>query len=152
MQLNKRAMILRSIKDIKKHKERLNRLDSFKTVIYIMVAVIFYYTFIAADRYVSEVSLSVKSTDGNSPVALSGIESLIGIPSSSTEDIRHLQEYLDWFVFIFTMKRKFSLNKIKTESYNTVVLDNNYMKANAIFKIPLPIDLNIAYSEYFYQS
>ena len=66
--------------------------------------------------------------------------------------IRHLQEYLDWFVFIFTMKRKFSLNKIKTESYNTVVLDNNYMKANAIFKIPLPIDLNIAYSEYFYQS
>jgi len=72
MQLNKRAMILRSIKDIKKHKERLNRLDSFKTVLYIMVAVIFYYAFIAADRYVSEVSLSVKSTDGSSPIALAG--------------------------------------------------------------------------------
>lgn len=66
--------------------------------------------------------------------------------------IRHLQEYLDWFVFVFTMKRKFSLNKVKTESYNTIVLDNNYIKSNDIFKIPLPIDLNVAYSEYFHQS
>ena len=66
--------------------------------------------------------------------------------------IRHLQEYLDWFVFVFTMKRKFSLNKVKTESYNTIVLDNNYIKSNDIFKIPLPIDLNVAYSKYFHQS
>ena len=66
--------------------------------------------------------------------------------------IRHLQEYLDWFVFIFTMKRKFSLNKVKTESYNTVLLDNNYIKCNDIFKISLPIDLNVAYSEYLHQS
>ena len=66
--------------------------------------------------------------------------------------IRHLQEYLDWFVFIFTMKRKFSLSKIKTESYNTIVLDNNYIKSNDIFKKPLPIDLNVAYSEYSHQS
>ena len=66
--------------------------------------------------------------------------------------IRHLQEYLDWFVFIFAMKRKFNLNKIKTESYNTVVLDNNYIKSSEIFKVPLPIDLNVAYSEYMHQS
>lgn len=66
--------------------------------------------------------------------------------------IRHLQEYLDWFVFIFTMKKKFSLNKIKTESYNTVVLDNNYIRCNDIFKISLPINLNVAYSEYLHQS
>ena len=66
--------------------------------------------------------------------------------------IRHLQEYLDWFVFIFTMKRKFSLNKVKIESYNTVLLDNNYIKCNDIFKISLPIDLNVAYSEYLHQS
>ena len=66
--------------------------------------------------------------------------------------IRHLQEYLDWFVFIYTMKRKFSLSKVKTESYNTVVLDNNYIRSNDILKIPLPIDLNVAYSEYMHQS
>nr|WP_277934057.1 capsule biosynthesis protein [Campylobacter hyointestinalis] len=112
MQLNKRAMILRSIKDIKQHKERLNRLDSFKTVIYIMVAVIFYYTFIAADRYVSEVSLTVKSTDGTSQAAISGIESLIGIPSSSTEDTKHLQEYIKSFDMLQKLDEKINLRSL----------------------------------------
>ena len=65
---------------------------------------------------------------------------------------RHLQEYLDWFVFVFTMKKKFSLNKIKTESYNRIVLDNNYIKANDIVKLDIPINLDIAYAEYNHQS
>ena len=46
------------------------------------------------------------------------------------------------------MKKKFSLNKFKTESYNTFVLDNNYIKANDIVKLQIPIDLNITYAEY----
>ena len=50
------------------------------------------------------------------------------------------------------MKKKFSLNKIKTKSYNTIVLDNNYIKANDIIKLQMPINLNIAYSEYQHQS
>lgn len=50
------------------------------------------------------------------------------------------------------MKKKFSLNKIKTESYNTIVLDNNYIKSNDIVKLQMPIDLNIAYTEYQHQS
>lgn len=112
MQLNKRAMILRSIKDLKQHKERLNRLDSFKTVIYIMIAVIFYYTFIAADRYVSEVSLSVKSTDGSSPISLSGIESLVGVASSSTEDIKLLQEYIKSFDMLQKLDEKINLRSL----------------------------------------
>lgn len=65
---------------------------------------------------------------------------------------RHLQEYLDWFVYIFTMKKRFMLNKIKTESYSKLLIDDNYIKSNDIFKIELPIDLNIAYAEYSYQS
>lgn len=112
MQLNKRAMILRSIKDLKQHKERLNRLDSFKTVIYIMIVVIFYYTFIAADRYVSEVSLSVKSTDGGSPISLSGIESLVGVASSSTEDIKLLQEYIKSFDMLQKLDEKINLRSL----------------------------------------
>lgn len=48
--------------------------------------------------------------------------------------------------------QKFSLNKLKTESYNTIVLDNNYIKANDIIKLQMPIDLNIAYAEYQHQS
>ncbi|WP_407712976.1 capsule biosynthesis protein [Campylobacter lanienae] len=110
--MNKRAMILRSIKDLKQHKERLNRLDSFKTVIYIMIVVIFYYTFIAADRYVSNVSLSVKSTDGSSPISLSGIESLVGVASSSTEDIKLLREYIKSFDMLQKLDEKINLRSL----------------------------------------
>ena len=49
------------------------------------------------------------------------------------------------------MKKKFSLNKIKTESYNRIVLDNNYIKANDIVKLEMPINLDIAYAEYKHQ-
>ncbi|WP_439097877.1 capsule biosynthesis protein [Campylobacter devanensis] len=110
--MNKRTMILRSIKDLKQHKERLNRLDSFKTVIYIMIVVIFYYAFVAADRYVSNVSLSVKSTDGGSPISLSGIESLVGVASSSTEDIKLLQEYIKSFDMLQKLDEKINLRSL----------------------------------------
>ena len=65
--------------------------------------------------------------------------------------IRHLQEYLNWFVYIFIMKKRFKINKIKTESYYNVVTDENYIEAKKIFNIPIPVDLNIAYAEYIYQ-
>ena len=65
---------------------------------------------------------------------------------------RHLQEYLDWFVYIFTMKKRFMLNKIKTESYSKIIIDNNYIKSEDIFSIKMPIDLNVAYAEYINQS
>ena len=65
---------------------------------------------------------------------------------------RHLQEYLDWFVYIFTMKKRFMLNKIKTESYSNIIINNNYIKANDIFISKMPIDLNVAYAEYINQS
>lgn len=65
---------------------------------------------------------------------------------------RHLQEYLDWFVYIFTMKKRFLLNKIKTESYSNIITNDNYIKSNSISTIEMPIDLDIAYGEYNYQS
>lgn len=65
--------------------------------------------------------------------------------------IRHLQEYLDWFVFIFTMKKRFNLSKLKTESYNTVILSNNYIKAADIVKQEIPVKLDVAYREYSHQ-
>lgn len=65
---------------------------------------------------------------------------------------RHLQEYLDWFVYIFTMKKRFMLSKIKTASYSKLLIDNNYIKSKDIFNIEMPIDLNVAYAEYLNQS
>lgn len=64
---------------------------------------------------------------------------------------RHLQEYLDWFVYIFTMKKRFLLSKIKTESYSKILINNNYIKSNDIFKVDMPINLNEAYAEYINQ-
>lgn len=98
---------------------------------------------------------SRKHSNGNINISkINGIHSQLETWLSKFKgvSIRHLQEYLDWFVFIYTMKKKFSLNKIKTESYNTIVLDNNYIKANDITKIQVPIDLNTAYAEYQHQS
>lgn len=66
--------------------------------------------------------------------------------------IRHFQEYLNWFVYIFTMKKRFVLNKIKTESYSKILTNNNYIKSKDIFNIKLPIDLKVAYAEYLNQS
>ena len=98
---------------------------------------------------------SGKHSNGNINISkINGIHSQLETWLSKFKgvSIRHLQEYLDWLVFIYTMKKKFNLNKIKTEFYNTVVLDNNYVKANDIVKLQVPIDLNIAYAEYANQS
>ena len=61
---------------------------------------------------------------------------------------RHLQQYLNWFAYVFMMKKRFELKKLKLESYKNIIIDNNYIKSNKIFDIPMPIDLNIAYAEY----
>lgn len=98
---------------------------------------------------------SGKHNNGNINISkINGIHSQLETWLSKFKgvSIRHLQEYLDWFVFIYTMKKKFSLNKIKTESYNTIILNNNYIKAKDIVKLQIPIDLNIAYAEYQHQS
>ena len=65
---------------------------------------------------------------------------------------RHLQEYLNWFTYIFIMKKRFNLNRIKTESYCNIVIDNNYINSKDICSITMPIDLNFAYAEYSNQS
>ena len=48
--------------------------------------------------------------------------------------------------------RSVNLNKIKTESYSNIVINNNYINSNKIFSIDMPIDLNLAYVEYANQS
>ena len=44
------------------------------------------------------------------------------------------------------------LNRIKTESYSQLLINDNYIKSNDILKIEIPIDINIAYPEYLNQS
>ncbi|WP_297814282.1 capsule biosynthesis protein [uncultured Helicobacter sp.] len=68
-------------------------LKSFKVVYLLMVFVIFYYLFIAADRYVSSITLSVRSI--NSDIApVSGLASLVGINTGAREDVLFLKQYI----------------------------------------------------------
>lgn len=66
--------------------------------------------------------------------------------------IRHLQDYLNWFTYIFIMKKRFCLSKLKTESYSKIIINDNYINANKLFSLDIPIDLEVAYSEYINQS
>lgn len=54
---------------------------------------ILYYSFFAANRYVSETMVSVRSANESSS-ALSGLAVLAGVNSSSREDTLYLREYV----------------------------------------------------------
>lgn len=66
--------------------------------------------------------------------------------------IRHLQKYLNWFAFLFTMQKRYLLKNLKLKCYKTFITNDNYMKTKTILNLKMPIDLNIAYSEYINQS
>lgn len=65
---------------------------------------------------------------------------------------RHFQQYLNWFTYIFMMKKRFKLSNLKTNAYRDIVLNNHYINCNEIFKIKMPIDLDVAYAEFANQS
>ncbi|WP_185900147.1 capsule biosynthesis protein [Campylobacter sp. MIT 99-7217] len=70
-------------------------LGSFKAVIFFMILVVIYYTFIAADRFVSETAVTVKSSEQSSGIAISGLGSLLGGSSlSSNDDVNYLRTYI----------------------------------------------------------
>lgn len=68
-------------------------LKSFKIVYILMIPVILYYLFFAADRYVSSIILSVRSMS-NDIAPVSGLASLVGINAGAREDVLFLQEYI----------------------------------------------------------
>lgn len=85
---------------------------------------------------------------------INGVHSQLEVWLSKFRGIstRHLQEYLNWFTYIFIMKKRFNLSKLKTESYSNIIIDDNYINSSKIFSMEMPIDLNIAYAEYANQS
>ena len=66
---------------------------SFKIVYVLMIPVVIYYLFIASDRYVSSIILSVHSVNNDIAPAL-GLASLVGINTGAREDILFLQRYI----------------------------------------------------------
>ncbi|WP_348518460.1 capsule biosynthesis protein [Campylobacter sp. CCS1377] len=94
--------------------KKLNALLSFKTVWYVMILVCLYYLFIAADRYVTTLSLGVRSTSGNN-LQTSGLISLLSSTSSTNEDIKYLQAYIGSIDMLKILDKKIKLRQLYQE-------------------------------------
>lgn len=64
--------------------------------------------------------------------------------------IRHLQGYLNMFVFLKYLKYKYEIKERKYQAYLLSIPTNATLNTKDIAHIPLPIDLKTAYGEYKY--
>lgn len=92
----------------------LSIFDSFKIVWFLMIFVVIYYTLIAADRYVSTMTLSVRSTSGGIGDT-NGILSLLTNTSNTSEDMRYLQGYIHSLDMLKILDQKIGLRKLYQE-------------------------------------
>lgn len=92
----------------------LSFFNSFKIVWFCMIFVLIYYFLIASDRYVSSMSLSVHSTNGQS-VQANGILSLLSASPVTGEDIKYLQGYIRSLDMLKILEEKINLKKLYQE-------------------------------------
>ncbi|HEC1745675.1 TPA: capsule biosynthesis protein [Campylobacter lari] len=97
--------------DLLKKFKNLKILNSFKIVLILTAFVVFYYVFIAANRYVSESVLSVKSTTGDSG-AITGIAALLTNNSFSSEDIAFLKSYIHSLDMLNILEEKIQIREL----------------------------------------
>ncbi|EPP8196156.1 capsule biosynthesis protein [Campylobacter lari] len=97
--------------DLLKKFKNLEMLNSFKIVLILTAFVVFYYIFIAANRYVSESVLSVKSTTGDSG-AITGIAALLTNNSFSSEDITFLKSYIHSLDMLNILEEKIQIREL----------------------------------------
>ncbi|EAK0446250.1 capsule biosynthesis protein [Campylobacter lari] len=97
--------------DLLKKFKNLKILNSFKIVLILTAFVVFYYIFIAANRYVSESVLSVKSTTGDSG-AITGIAALLTNNSFSSEDITFLKSYIHSLDMLNILEEKIQIREL----------------------------------------
>ncbi|EAH6860752.1 capsule biosynthesis protein [Campylobacter coli] len=93
----------------------LSIFDSFKIVWILMIFVIIYYILIAADRYVSTITMSVKSTTESTQA--SGVLSLLTATSNTSEDIKFLQGYIESLDMLKILDEKIHLKELYNEQY-----------------------------------
>ncbi|EAK5529861.1 capsule biosynthesis protein [Campylobacter lari] len=97
--------------DLLKKFKNLKILNSFKIVLILTAFVVFYYIFIAANRYVSESVLSVKSTTGDSG-AITGIAALLTNNSFSSDDINYLKSYIHSLDMLNILEKKIQIREL----------------------------------------
>lgn len=100
-------------------------LKSFKVIYLLMFFVIFYYLVIAADRYVSSITLSVRSIN-NDITPISGLASLVGVNSGAREDVLFLKQYIHSLDMLNILEREIQLRTL----YESQKKDPFYMLLN----------------------
>lgn len=88
-----------------------NKAGFLSLVILPMSAVLIYYTFIAADRYVSETVVTVKKADSSIASAVGGLAMLAGVSPSSREDTLYLRAYIHSLDMLKKLDEKLAVRK-----------------------------------------
>lgn len=93
----------------------LEILRSFKIVWILMIFVVFYYVFIAADRYVSTMILDVRST--SSGIQSSSVLSLLNTTAATSEDLKYLKGFINSSDLLKTLDEKIKLKSLYQEQH-----------------------------------
>ncbi len=107
--MDKYRIFLKKIKD-------LSLFDSFKIVWFLMIFITIYYLFIAADRYVSTMVLSVRSTNGEMSDT-NEVLSLFTNTSNNSQDLKYLQGYIQSLDMLKILDEKIGLRKLYQEQF-----------------------------------
>lgn len=78
-------------------------------VIVPMIFAIIYYSFFAANRYVSETVVTVRQANNSAVSAVSGLAMLAGVSPSSREDVLFLREYIHSLDMLAILDKKLSV-------------------------------------------
>ena len=91
----------------------------------------------------------MEEDENSKSVSLGGTLKVVGEQKHGIST-RHLQGYLDWFVFKKKLKYTLDMRKWKLEAYMELMMEQIPFICRDIVKFPLPIDFYSAYGEYHY--
>lgn len=103
------------IKKIFEKVRNLEILHSFKIVWILTFLVVFYYVFIAADRYVSTMILDVRSTSGS--IQSSSVLSLLNTTATTSEDLKYLKGFIASSDLLKILDEKIKLKSLYQEQH-----------------------------------
>ena len=92
----------------------MKKIDSFNIVWFLMIFVVIYYIFIAANRYVSIVELSVRSTAGDN-VQANSLISLLNSSANTSDDVKYLKAYINSLDMLKILEQKINIRKLYQE-------------------------------------
>lgn len=97
-----------------------------------MIFVILYYLLIAADRYVSSITISVRSIN-NDIAPASGLASLIGVNTGAREDVLFLKQYIHSLDMLNILDKEVQIKNLYESQKKILFLCCKAMQVKRIF-------------------